>query len=353
MHRSGTSAVAGCLQRLGVEFGPRLMPPTEANKRGYYEHIDVVNLHDRLLMALDRGWDTIRPWPDRWWEDQALTGRFREELLVLLRKNLGAAPLWGVKDPRLCLLLPWWRPLWALLDTAPVFIIVVRDPGEVALSLARREGMSRTKACLLWREHLLAAEKETRGCERHFIRYEGFLRDPVSALEPLEQSIGPAWKTALLANGARCREFADPALRRAVATNDDASLATPEWLREDARWLDAGCELADRATPAVISDGKPSVPQPDAERLRDLAVELSAARRLARWYEAEWNKAKRLADKRLTRSGGPGKVETTAHSSTCADEKLKSNVRIHFLSFVRKCAAHGLQKLARILDNQG
>ena len=42
---------------MGVDFGPRLRPPNADNPRGYFEHNDVVNLHDRLLLALDRSWD--------------------------------------------------------------------------------------------------------------------------------------------------------------------------------------------------------------------------------------------------------------------------------------------------------
>ena len=96
MHRSGTSAVAGCLHRLGVDFGPRLMPATEANARGYYEHIDIVNLHDRLLLALGGSWDETCPLPPDWWSDEVLTGRYRDELLVLLRRDLATAPVWGI-----------------------------------------------------------------------------------------------------------------------------------------------------------------------------------------------------------------------------------------------------------------
>ena len=99
MHRSGTSAVAGSLQRVGVDFGPRLMPATEANARGYYEHIDLVNVHDRLLLALGRSWDDTYPFPPGWWRDDALTGRFREDVIGLLRRDFASARIVGVQRP--------------------------------------------------------------------------------------------------------------------------------------------------------------------------------------------------------------------------------------------------------------
>ena len=253
MHRSGTSAVAGVLQRIGVDFGPRLMPATAANERGYYEHIDVVNLHDRLLMALDRGWDSLAPWPPAWWEDEARTGRFRAELLVLLRRDFGAAPLWGVKDPRLCLLLPWWRPLWAVLNTEPVFVIVVRDPREVAVSLRRREGISEQKTWVLWREHLLAAERETRGSARHFLRYEDFLHGWEASLAPLERHLGAAWRGRLAAARRPVAEFLDGSLRRA-ASPGAGKAALPPWLEDAAGALAAACAPDGQAPPAGLLD---------------------------------------------------------------------------------------------------
>ena len=42
------------------------MPATEDNARGFYEHVDIVNLHDRLLLALGGSWDETRPLPPGW-----------------------------------------------------------------------------------------------------------------------------------------------------------------------------------------------------------------------------------------------------------------------------------------------
>ena len=151
MHRGGTSAVAGMLQRLGVDFGPRLMPANADNPAGYYEHNDVVNLHDRFLGRLGAAWDDPFPpafEPSSWSELAPAPGlpTYRQELLSILKRDFSGedgrppAPLWGLKDPRLCLLLPWWEPLWTELDSEPRFILVLRGPEAVAASLGRRDG---------------------------------------------------------------------------------------------------------------------------------------------------------------------------------------------------------------------
>ncbi|HJX24749.1 MAG TPA: hypothetical protein VJ252_01225, partial [Chthoniobacterales bacterium] len=57
MHRSGTSALCGALDLLGVDFGERLMPANHANEKGYWEHEEIVRFHDDLLSSLGSRWD--------------------------------------------------------------------------------------------------------------------------------------------------------------------------------------------------------------------------------------------------------------------------------------------------------
>ena len=54
MHRSGTSMVSYILHLCGLDLGPpdQLMPPTEANPLGYWEHTGFVEVNDALLTAL-------------------------------------------------------------------------------------------------------------------------------------------------------------------------------------------------------------------------------------------------------------------------------------------------------------
>src|SRR5581483_9655837 len=89
-----------------------------------------------------------------------------------LRDGGAGAPLWGVKDPRLCRLLPLWRPLLAGLGARPCFILAVRHPAEVAGSLLRRDGLNAGCAAILWLRHVLEAERGSRGAARAIVHYE-------------------------------------------------------------------------------------------------------------------------------------------------------------------------------------
>ncbi len=301
MHRSGTSAVAGCLQRLGVDFGPRLMPATVDNPRGYYEHVDVVNLHDRLLLALGGSWDETRPLPPGWWTDDAFTGSYRGELLHLLQRDLPTAPLWGIKDPRLCRLLPWWEPVWTATDTRPLFVIVRRPPAEVAASLARREGFSAAKSHLLWLLHAVEAERATRAHPRVFVDFKDFLTDWRAALEPVRAALGQPWPIPASAD----QPFVDPALSRSSA---DRRTPLPLWLEQADAALRLGRADGDTGVHAVFDHLAESLAAAqalygatDAERSTDLRRQLEATRRQARWYEGEWHKARRRSAKLQTK----------------------------------------------------
>jgi GT2 family glycosyltransferase len=171
MHRSGTSALTGMLHHLGVALGGRLMAGTPDNPRGYWEHSDIVAVHERLMTALGWGWDDIRSLPAGF-ERQEPAMAARRELAAILCRDFAGAPLWGVKDPRLCRLMPLWTELFAAERVEPRYLLAVRHPLDVAESLAVRDGMSVAWGMLLWLGHQLDAERATRGAKRVIIHYE-------------------------------------------------------------------------------------------------------------------------------------------------------------------------------------
>ena len=100
MHRSGTSATAGWLHALGVNLGPYLMAEDPTQPKGYFEHAEIVGIHNDLMTAFDSSWDDPRPLPEGWEHDHRVRF-FREQLMEIVRRDLMTQPLWGAKDPRL------------------------------------------------------------------------------------------------------------------------------------------------------------------------------------------------------------------------------------------------------------
>ena len=122
MHRSGTSATAGTLQELGVELGPA-SESDQFNQRGNREITKLRKLHERIL----------RKSGGSWWDppaEIAITDNQRRKRDEIVAGIQGETI--GVKDPRMLLLLDFWREL------EPLCMGVIRNPVAVRDSLERR-----------------------------------------------------------------------------------------------------------------------------------------------------------------------------------------------------------------------
>ena len=121
--RSGTSCVSHALHLAGVEFGERLFAPTPANVKGYWEMEPLVRLNDAVLERSGGGFEqppkTVH-WA--WWQ------RWRARRLL---RQFSGCRLAGIKDPRLTVTYPLWKPLLGSHRLVACF----RHPENVARSL--------------------------------------------------------------------------------------------------------------------------------------------------------------------------------------------------------------------------
>lgn len=183
MHRSGTSAMARALNLMGAYLGPpdKMMPPRDDNPEGFWEHADIVDFHDRLLLTLARTWDDVSPLPRQWWALPEIKP-YHEKLTELIRREFTERPLWMWKDPRTCLVLPLWQEVCSELriDVCPV--IILRNPLDVAASLQRRDHFVTAKSLALWQLYNLSALYWTNQSQRVLIHYDTLLEDWESCL---------------------------------------------------------------------------------------------------------------------------------------------------------------------------
>jgi len=225
MHRSGTSALGGALQLLGVNFGERLFPPGKDNEKGYWEHPEIVALHDELLRSLGSRWDDDKPLPSDWVERE-ITRDVRSRLIQILESDFAHSSLVGLKDPRMCRLMPLWFPIFQAMRLVPHFVLVVRHPWEVAESLAKRDAIDHSKSYLLWLEHVVQAESATRGHERAVVCYEEMIHAPVAILGALRKQLGGNLRPP---SGVRTslRDFLLPSLRHHQFSQAAGKLGQP------------------------------------------------------------------------------------------------------------------------------
>jgi hypothetical protein len=213
MHRSGTSALTGVLNLLGIHAGSDLLPPKDGvNPKGFWEHAEIVSIHELLLESLDSSWKDESSLPDQWW----LTPKsveFRDRIINVLRRDFEGVRYWQVKDPRLCRLLPLWDSVFCALGIQPMFIITLRNPSEVASSLRQRDDLPEAASCLLWLTHLLDAEFYTRKKPRVFVSYEQLLTDWRETLSGVSRSFNLTWPTLTDSIASEIDAFLDPSLR--------------------------------------------------------------------------------------------------------------------------------------------
>lgn len=181
MHRSGTSAVGGMLSRAGFDAPSDLMEANAVNPRGYWESQGLFRLHEALLARLGSAWDQPERLPPGW-QDSEATRAWRQETLRHLEIIFAGSTAPVVKDPRLCLLLPGWMP-WLESGLLRVeMVLTLRHPLEVASSLAKAQNLPIQEGLRLWLEHVLAAERISRGWPRVMVRFDALIQQPEASL---------------------------------------------------------------------------------------------------------------------------------------------------------------------------
>ena len=202
MHRSGTSAVTRVLNLLGAELGTDLMPPGPDNPGGFWEHREVVAVHDRLLADLGLAWDDPRPLPEGWLTSPA-AGVAMAELSALLDREFARAPFCAVKDPRMCRFVPLWATLLARKGIAAKALVVTRSPVEVARSLHRRDGLPEGVGQLVWARYLLDLVQGIAGLPSALMSYDALMEDWRTALA----NVGAALALPLNLTGETAQEI--------------------------------------------------------------------------------------------------------------------------------------------------
>lgn len=206
MHRSGTSALAGTIARCGAAAPATPMKPQPDNPKGFWESRTLSDLDEHILQNAGLAWDEPGIPHETFWQSRQAK-ELTEHFSQLLDAEFGKSPLFVLKDPRLSRLLPVLHEVFQRKGIHPIYLIALRHPFEIAASLHLRNGTRAERALLLWMEHLLAAERGTRGQPRKFINYRELLERPVAMLEAISAEFDLSWPLPLEKAGPKIREF--------------------------------------------------------------------------------------------------------------------------------------------------
>ena len=196
----------------------------DINAKGYFEHSDIADTNEEVLLRLGSSWDDVLIKQEAWWKREELIP-FATKMRGYLRRDFSNSLLWAVKDPRVCRLLPWWLDIFAAEGISPHFLFVVRSPDDVYLSLKRRDGFSQEKSFMLWLLHYLEAEVGSRSYPRAFTSFNRFLEDSCGELLRAERQLGLRFPVTVEAATDSLNQFLSKDLRHHRAEESIASSA--------------------------------------------------------------------------------------------------------------------------------
>ena len=197
MHRAGTSVTMNLLNAFGVPLSDDLMEPTEQNAKGYFESMEISRIHDAIFEAIGMQWTTsnlVVPLAKYWWRAPRVQ-QLKLELAAIVQREMERHDgLWGFKDPRTARLLPLWLELIEELGLDPRFLLVTRNPGDVAKSLFSRDRIDPFYAEIMWLEHNADAVLGLRGKVDAIVDYSRWMSDPVEQAQYMLERLELDWK---------------------------------------------------------------------------------------------------------------------------------------------------------------
>jgi GT2 family glycosyltransferase/glycosyltransferase involved in cell wall biosynthesis len=185
MHRSGTSAVARLINMMGADTGPSHLigEPAADNEKGFWERQDVRDLDDALLETVGCAWDDVTCFA----QDKLLKVEHAELSIQAKRIifNMDTHRPWVLKEPRLCLTLPFWLPFLEV----PVCVLPSRSPLEIAKSLQSRNGFSLVYGVALWEKYTVEALRSSQNPPRIIVSYSRLISNPIDTVHSLYQNL--------------------------------------------------------------------------------------------------------------------------------------------------------------------
>ena len=180
MHRSGTSAIAGYLDSLGVSGGQSLMEGAYDNPLGFYENKIINKLNNEILVYNGTHWSDVLHVNFTWNEShlnqakKAISDQFLDKSIIY------------IKDPQVSLLLEFWTEVLASLGFQICHLLVIRHPSEIINSLNHRNNLSEEKSEALIMKYWLSVLSCLRNKKFLVIDYNELVNNQDQILKQIE-----------------------------------------------------------------------------------------------------------------------------------------------------------------------
>jgi hypothetical protein len=206
---------------LGVYLGSNFLDIRPDNPTGYWEDKNIYELNERLLATLGLKWEEVALIDDTRWHRPEVEVLLAEAV-EYLRVQFVSHPLWGFKDPRTIRLLPFWQSALRRLDVDECYLVVIRNPRSVALSLLKRHGMDEITAHFLWLVYMVPYLSEIAGKPFIVADYDLVMADARQQIERIAHGLKiPLIESATAGIEQFAGEFLDPNLRHSFFKESD------------------------------------------------------------------------------------------------------------------------------------
>ncbi|MEM9546799.1 MAG: glycosyltransferase [Bacteroidota bacterium] len=182
MHRSGTSAITGLLADYGLNPGAHLLQGTKYNLHGYFENPNIVKLNDELLEWSQSSWDI--PYFIRGLELTRFN-EFSEKFESILLNDFRDNEEIIIKDPRISILLPWYKQYFKNNGIKAVYVCALRNPLSIMTSLQKRNGFSFLKSQELYYFYMCRILNYVLNEAVYFVKFENILKNTEETTKPL------------------------------------------------------------------------------------------------------------------------------------------------------------------------
>jgi hypothetical protein len=234
-HRSGSSLVAAALHSMGVSLGCGYIEPNEDNPKGFFEDEHIVRLNDRILRSLNLSWDSF----GFLWEEDFSSARlkpYRDAAVSMVAQRFAGRGLAGLKDPRFCMLLPFWKSvITEALNVDVKYVVSIREPQQCVRSQRTRHlrdsdfhllGKRSIQTLLLWWTYLTKALRNIDPANTVFVDYDAMVSAPDLQLKRLCVLLNVELPQAEIDHF--CRYHVEPLLNRSSDTSGVTRKQSPE-----------------------------------------------------------------------------------------------------------------------------
>jgi hypothetical protein len=189
--RSGTSAISGGLNALGINFGNQLLAGDSRNPKGFFEDTDILyNTNRGLLYHLDYSpLMDLNILDEKTSENTDVINQYKKYATNILKSRLKEAETFAFKAPCTLTLMSFWHDVFERANVNDKYVITVRHPLASAHSFHKWVRYDVEVGVLLWMRHLIHAINHTAGKKRVVVCYELMLEDARIQLQRIHQQL--------------------------------------------------------------------------------------------------------------------------------------------------------------------